>query len=654
MSDLVVMWFLGDIYHESTQELEVIPVTPLTPSSPMWTPHVDYDTELNNLQESFQKIVTSLLTDPDNHVKRGLVENGISQLCIFFGKQRANDVILSHMITFLNDKTDHQLRSSFFKAIVGVAAYIGWTCSTLLKPLLQQGLSDPEEYVIVNAIDAISGLAQLGLFQKPTLFEVVNEVAPLLVHPNSWIRMSAARFLSICARLFNAADVYGRLAKILKPFLKKQIISMESEFLLLYLALEPIPRPVFDSIVRLPKLKEFLDTLEKRKIARASGRELDLSNTEAVAPMKNIFGRLVAEGMTKQTEMLVLLLKDHLKKLHGHREATVAQKKITLTDLSGVLNLNLMKMLVPVYSADLCSFSSTKPSNGQKEKPIVSAPETPIVMNREWEKMLGVQHRRTDDEEGIAIATDVTSEEGGFNDSEISSKGTLLSMEDSVLSDSLISSHHQRLQEYISLKSAEYRSTMDSFDLSSRSLASRNIPSKWRPKAVLVAHLQEHSKAVNRLVCIPDTSFFASASSDGTVKLFDAIRFEANTVANRSRQTYDRCNGDPVTSLAASKDKLLLATEKGHMQVLSLENSRLIMSQSRQLDENNEGGTVDVSYCPSNHGNIFAYATAFGDIIGWDLRTPDVAWRLKHSLRDADKVLDFGTSGKMLRLGEDD
>jgi len=71
-----------------------------------------------------------------------------------------------------------------------------------------------------------------------------------------------------------------------------------------------------------------------------------------------------------------------------------------------------------------------------------------------------------------------------------------------------------------------------------------------------------------RLVCIPDTSFFASASSDGTVKLFDAIRFEANTVANRSRQTYDRCNGDPVTSLAASKDKLLLATEKGHMQVL--------------------------------------------------------------------------------------
>ena len=65
------------------------------------------------------------------------------------------------------------------------------------------------------------------------------------------------------------------------------------------------------------------------------------------------------------------------------------------------------------------------------------------------------------------------------------------------------------------------------------------------------------------------------------------------------------------------------------------------MSQSRQLDENNEGVTVDVSYCPSNHGNIFAYATTFGDIIGWDLRTPDVAWRLKHSLRDGKLVLHY-------------
>lgn len=50
----------------------------------------------------------------------------------------ANDVLLSHMITFLNDKEDKELRGTFFDCIVGVAAYIGWHCSTILTPLLQQ------------------------------------------------------------------------------------------------------------------------------------------------------------------------------------------------------------------------------------------------------------------------------------------------------------------------------------------------------------------------------------------------------------------------------------------------------------------------------------------------------------------------------------
>lgn len=50
----------------------------------------------------------------------------------------ANDVLLSHMITFLNDKEDTALRGSFFDCIIGVAAYVGWHCSHILVPLLQQ------------------------------------------------------------------------------------------------------------------------------------------------------------------------------------------------------------------------------------------------------------------------------------------------------------------------------------------------------------------------------------------------------------------------------------------------------------------------------------------------------------------------------------
>lgn len=52
-------------------------------------------------------------------MKQTLMENGITRLCVFFGRQKANDVLLSHMITFLNDKNDWHLRGAFFDSIVG-------------------------------------------------------------------------------------------------------------------------------------------------------------------------------------------------------------------------------------------------------------------------------------------------------------------------------------------------------------------------------------------------------------------------------------------------------------------------------------------------------------------------------------------------------
>ncbi|XP_006815104.1 phosphoinositide 3-kinase regulatory subunit 4-like [Saccoglossus kowalevskii] len=97
-----------------------------------------YDAELQDLHEMIQQKVVTLLSDPENIVKRTLLENGITRLCVFFGRQKANDVLLSHMITFLNDKNDWHLRGAFFDNIVGVAAYVGWQSSSILKPLLQQ------------------------------------------------------------------------------------------------------------------------------------------------------------------------------------------------------------------------------------------------------------------------------------------------------------------------------------------------------------------------------------------------------------------------------------------------------------------------------------------------------------------------------------
>ena len=107
---------------------------------------------------SFSHAVSILLADSANSVKQALMEHSVTKLAVFFGKQKANDVILSHMITFLNDKEDSQLRLSFYDNIIGVAAFVGQQCSPILLPLLQQGLSDSEEFVIAKSINTMASL----------------------------------------------------------------------------------------------------------------------------------------------------------------------------------------------------------------------------------------------------------------------------------------------------------------------------------------------------------------------------------------------------------------------------------------------------------------------------------------------------------------
>ena len=70
----------------------------------------DYHSELSTLHQFIVSMVTSLLEDNSNSVKQVLVTESAARLAVWLGRQKANDVLLSHMITFLNDKDDSHLR----------------------------------------------------------------------------------------------------------------------------------------------------------------------------------------------------------------------------------------------------------------------------------------------------------------------------------------------------------------------------------------------------------------------------------------------------------------------------------------------------------------------------------------------------------------
>lgn len=87
---------------------------------------------------------------------------------------------------------------------------MGWQSSSILKPLLQQGLSDTEEFVIYKALNALTCMCQLGLLQKPHIYEFVSDIgnvsrSPLYFHfrkchffRKSREQKCSSRRLSVC------------------------------------------------------------------------------------------------------------------------------------------------------------------------------------------------------------------------------------------------------------------------------------------------------------------------------------------------------------------------------------------------------------------------------------------------------------------------
>lgn len=103
-------------------------------------PDSDYDSMLAEIQNVIEEQATMLLVDSNSNVKRSMLAS-ISDLCLFFGRQKSSDAVLSHIMTYLNDR-DWQLRLAFFDGIVTVGAFIGIRAiHEYVLPLMLQALA---------------------------------------------------------------------------------------------------------------------------------------------------------------------------------------------------------------------------------------------------------------------------------------------------------------------------------------------------------------------------------------------------------------------------------------------------------------------------------------------------------------------------------
>ncbi|TFK80173.1 hypothetical protein K466DRAFT_667799 [Polyporus arcularius HHB13444] len=283
---------------------------------------VSYDASMNDLQNSIEEHLATLLVDPSSVVKRAVLHN-ISSLCIFLGRQKTNDVLLSHMITYLNDR-DWLLRYAFFDSIVDVAACAGGrSLEEYILPLMIQALSDVEETVVAKVLASLTNLCELGLFQKMRIWELMSATLGFLYHPNIWIRQAAAAFIASAAKHLPPSDVWCILYPSLRHLLRSDVREVDEKSLLIALK-PPLARDIFEAAVQWAMKADKTNfwrshrstKSESPRESMATVRQTGTASSRARSEEDEAqIARLQKLGMTSTEEAKLQAMKDYIVKL---------------------------------------------------------------------------------------------------------------------------------------------------------------------------------------------------------------------------------------------------------------------------------------------------------------------------------------------------
>lgn len=208
----------------------------------------------DQLDSEFETITNSILTDFDVSVKISLINN-ILPLCQFFGVDKTNDIILPHLITYLNDSSV-ELKIAFLDSIIKISGYIGiLTFEQYILPLLIQTLGDPEPFVILKVLEIFNDIVRKRLINPRVEFnalgiytELLENTTPYLLHPVEWIRQSVLCLVVSISESLTDADRYCILYPLIKKFLKNDVSEITWNSLYPYLT-KPLSRQLFEKTV---------------------------------------------------------------------------------------------------------------------------------------------------------------------------------------------------------------------------------------------------------------------------------------------------------------------------------------------------------------------------------------------------------------------
>lgn len=540
--------------------------------------------QLARLRKSIYDIVQELVMGPKQtpNVRRALLQD-IGYLCYFFGHRQSNDFLLPILPAFLNDR-DEQLRAVYFGQIVVVCYFIGSrSVEEYLLPYLEQALSDDMEAVVVNVLDCLTMMCESGYLRKRVIVSLFGKALPLLCHPIQWVKRSAVRLVAACSRSLGPVDTYVYLSPKLRHFIHREPPSLSSETALLSCLKPPVSKSVLYQALEDAKYTGdiLLKGDGKKEPIVNGGRYPATTQTGSSATFEDT-ARLRASNFSSNVPLDIKDLVSSDKSLYyGYALHASAGNSSFYDGLSKG---------IPSYS--VCT-----------DKRGLGEIYMPWESNRHPGLSSSVQGLQT-------------------REDHFSSKHSDLSTSDSMKSISSVPGDGISNSETAFIRSVVAPET------------------GWKPRGVLVAHLQEHHLSVNDIAVSDDNTFFVTASDDSSIKIWDTRKLEKD-IAFRSRLTYSLGSSQALcTIMLYGTSQVIVGASDGTLHLFSVDCARGVGSVSERYSgivnvkrkDMKEGPILSVVNCSSDSFSpTILFSTEHCDIHKWDTRTNSECWSFKSS-----------------------
>ncbi|KAL7093690.1 hypothetical protein ACP275_11G054800 [Erythranthe tilingii] len=631
------------------------------------------DAQLAQLRKSIAEVIQELVMGPKQtpNIRRALLQD-IGNLCWFFGQKQSNDFLLPILPAFLNDR-DEQLRAVFYGQIIFVCFFVGQrSVEEYLLPYIEQALHDITESVIVKSLDCLAILCRSGFLRKRVLLDMIERAFPLLCYPSNWVRRSAVAFIAASSENLGAVDSYVFLVPVIRPLLRRQPASLASEKALLACLKPPVSKELYHQVLENAQSSDMVgrqrkiwynissesNKSEAGDLLQKTARELDPIKcwSDRQNDIRHSFSYTTGEQTVSTNfdgnESKFKAIRNLTQNTLSEEEARdrIASEK---SQLSGFMSPQMSCMnsfidksseSIPLYhfKVDNKRISGTGPSASDSSLPYnslgLSTSSLPWMdpANKSFSLASSIPSPKLVSGSlfvgnGPALLRRVVHEVEDRETDEtayISSKFHELGVPDRMKGSSLAMGDHSSSAEATELSSLAWSSTIPD--------------SGWRPRGVLVAHLQEHRSAVNDISISMDQQFFVSASEDSTVKIWDCKKLEKD-ISFRSRLTYSLGGSRAmcVTVLQGST-QIVAGASDGTIHMFSVDH----ISRGLGNVVENYSGIADVKKTSVGEGAILSllnysadgstskmvlYSTQNCGIHLWDTRTSSIGWNTKVS-----------------------